>query len=371
MMKLSLKLDGENEKQNLQQQQHSSQIMTAKVPISILNKPFLSGVTASTGTHSPSEFSFSLSTNFPSGPSLRLSYSPTASAPFSLSLKSGLGLLGSPAHSPLVFSANFSLSPTPSFFLHFKPRFGHFSLHKTVFSDTITHTHSLSTSFPPTPEIVPHGSSTTGWHNLKLEPSANSDQSNNNTYFENFKNDAKNALSPGVRVMARTVMPVTKGFLLNFRWGVNFPRNFGSKMPSLTVNKIGLERVEEGKEKKNNNDDKKQMRDSSGIDLKLLKGMCFWMGRDLEIMEKENREMKRLLDEMKLGISSTRNSREESNGSGWKLSESNGEVQRWRSYKSERQEDEKKVQPNKPLSVATTDVESELEKAIKAATSTS
>ena len=44
---------------------------------------------------------------------------------------------------------------------------------------------------------------------------------------------------------------------------------------------------------------------------------------------------------------------------------------KWRSYKSERQEDEKKVQPNKPLSVATTDVESELEKAIKAATSTS
>ena len=106
-------------------------------------------------------------------------------------------------------------------------------------------------------------------------------------------------------------------------------------MPSLTVNKIGLERVEEGKEKKNNNDDKKQMRDSSGIDLKLLKGMCFWMGRDLEIMEKENREMKRLLDEMKLG----RNNRlEESKGGGRKLSESNGEVQRWRSYKSERQE---------------------------------
>ncbi|KAG5089742.1 hypothetical protein JHK86_002354 [Glycine max] len=67
----------------------------------------------------------------------------------------------------------------------------------------------------------------------------------------------------------------------------------------------------------------------------LLKGMCFWMGRDLEIVEKENREMKRLLDEMKLG----RNNRlEESKGGGRKLSESNGEVQRWRSYKSERQE---------------------------------
>ena len=93
------------------------------------------------------------------------------------------------------------------------------------------------------------------------------------------------------------------------------------------------------------------------------------MGRDLEIVEKENREMKRLLDEMKLG----RNNRlEESKGGGRKLSESNGEVQRWRSYKSERQEEEKKVQqPNKPQSVATNDVESELEKAIKAATSTS
>ena len=76
-----------------------------------------------------------------------------------------------------------------------------------------------------------------------------------------------------------------------------------------------------------------------------------------------------MLDEMKLG----RNNRlEESKGGGRKLSESNGEVQRWRSYKSERQEEEKKVQqPNKPQSVATNDVESELEKAIKAATSTS
>ena len=68
-------------------------------------------------------------------------------------------------------------------------------------------------------------------------------------------------------------------------------------MPSLTVNKIGLERVEEGKE---NNNNKKQRRDGSEIDLQLLKGMCFWIRRDLEIVEKENREMKHLLDEMKL-----------------------------------------------------------------------
>ena len=63
------------------------------------------------------------------------------------------------------------------------------------------------------------------------------------------------------------------------------------------MNKIGLERVEEGKE---NNNNKKQRRDGSEIDLQLLKGMCFWIRRDLEIVEKENREMKHLLDEMKL-----------------------------------------------------------------------
>ncbi|CAJ1928956.1 unnamed protein product [Sphenostylis stenocarpa] len=355
-MKLSLKFEGENENH----EQHSAQIMTAKVPITILNKPFLSGVTATTATNSVSEFSFSLSSNFPSGPSLRVSYTPTASQPFSLSLKSGLGLLGSPLHSPLVFSANFSLSPTPtpSFSLQFKPQFGHFSLHKTVFSDTPPPLFPL----PPTPQIVSHESSS-GWQNLKLEPCGNRDQLDHNA-LENSKNDSKQVFSPAVRVMARTVMPVTKGFFLNFRWGVNFPRNFGSKMPSLTVNKIGLERVDDGKESNNNNTRKK--RESSEIDLQLLKGMCCWMGRDLENVERENREMKRVLDEMKMGISTAR---KEMVPQPNKVSESSsGELQRRRSYKSGRQEDEKKVQPNKSQSVAS-DVESELQKAIKAATS--
>ncbi|TKY70729.1 hypothetical protein E2542_SST07021 [Spatholobus suberectus] len=361
-MKLSLKFQGKDAKH---EQQYSTQIMTAKVPITILNKPFVSGVTATTSTDSPSDFSFSLSTNFPSGPSLRLSYSPTASLPFSLSLKSGLGLLGSPTHSPLVFSANFSLSsshsPLPSFFLHFKPQLGHFSLQQTVFSDPNTHPLSLPPTPTPSPEIVTDDGSSTGWQNLKLEPCGNRDQSDHN-YLENSKNDdAKHGLSPGFRVMTRTVLPVTRGFFLNLRWGVNFPRNFGSEMPSLTVNKIRLERVEEAKE---NNDNNKQSRES---DLQLLKGMCFWMGRDLENVERENREMKRVLEEVKMGISAARNHRDEGNGGGTKLSEGSGEFQRWRSYKSGRQGDEKK-QPNKSQSVAT-DVESELQKAIKAATS--
>lgn len=201
--------------------------------------------------------------------------------------------------------------------------------------------------------------SSSGWRNLKLEPCG--DQIQNSVVVK--KNDAKY----GVRVMARTVMPVARGFYLNFRWGVNLPRNFGSKMPSLTVNKIRLDRVEEGKE--NGESNSKQRKDSSESDLNLLKGMWFWMGRDLENMERENREMKRVLDEMKMGVSNARNNqREVNNGGGRKLGEGSGEFERWTSNRNGRQEDEKKVQPNKSQSVVS-DVESELQKAIKAATS--
>ncbi|KAL9327531.1 hypothetical protein ACSQ67_002534 [Phaseolus vulgaris] len=106
-------------------------------------------------------------------------------------------------------------------------------------------------------------------------------------------------------------------------------------MPSLTVNKIRLERVEDEKESSNSNSQKKRV--GSEID---LKEMCFWMGRDLENVERENREMKRLLDEMKMGISTAR---KEMVLQPNKVSEtSSGELQRRRSYKSGRQEDEKK-----------------------------
>ncbi|KAK7309098.1 hypothetical protein RJT34_05573 [Clitoria ternatea] len=357
-MKLSLKFQDEDENQ------YSTQIMTAKVPITIFNNPFTSGLTATTATDSVSEFAFSLATNFPSGPSLKLSYSPTIdSLPFSLSLKSGLGVLGSPRHSPLVFSATFSLSnslsPLPSFFLHFKPQSGNFSLNKTVFSDPNTH-HDPTP--PPSLDIgkgfLPEGSSLC-WQDLKLEPcgATTTEQTTDHNCSVPEKKRNKYGVSNGVGVMAKSVMPVMKGFFLNFRWGVHFPGNLAEKLPYLTLNKIALERVEEVKESDNNNDNKNS-NNGGNSDLQLLKGICYWMRRDLEVVEKENREMKRVLDEMKTGVSG-------SNGVGKKLSEGSGEFQRWRSNK--RQEEEKKQQ-NKSQSVAS-DVESELQKAIKAATS--
>ena len=225
--------------------------------------------------------------------------------------------------------------------------------------------------------------SSSGWQELKLEPFGGRDNThvdNRDVHFPSVagtvfvpesslveKSDEKRGVFPGVAVMARTVMPVTKGLLLNLRWGVNLPGGSGMKMPCLTVNKIGLERVvEEAKLNK-----KKQGKGASETDLELLKGMCFWMKRDLEVVEKENREMKRVLDEMRVGVSAT-NYREGSNGGGVgrKLSQSqhsgegSSEFERWRSKKSVREENE----PKKQQSVAS-DVESELQKAIKAAAS--
>ncbi|KAE9606846.1 hypothetical protein Lal_00026069 [Lupinus albus] len=406
-MKLSLKFNHGDE--------DSIQIMSAKVPISIFKYPLISGITSTTTTtNSSSDFSFSLSTNFPSAPSFKFSYSPTStsSLPFSLSLKSGLGLFGSPRHSPLLFSVNFSFSlssynPVPTFFLHFKPQFGHFSLNKTVLSNP--NIFPDLKSFPIDNNnnggigngFVADGSSSV-WRELKLEPFGGRDR-NSNTHEVNFDdggdgsvpersligiNKEKCGLSPGVAVMARTYMPVTKGLMLNLRWGLNFPGNSGLKIPYMTVNKIGLERVAE--EVKHIVD--KQSLDASGADLQLLKGMCSWMKRDLEIVEKENREMKRILDDMKMRIS-TRNQGHE----GGKLSQHSGESSSkferwrnnksvkeenvhkqhsgecssefdgWRSKKSGREENEQR-QPNKSQ-ILVSDVESELQKAIMAASS--
>lgn len=110
--------------------------------------------------------------------------------------------------------------------------------------------------------------------------------------------DKKGGSLGRIAVKARTVWPVTKRVMMNLRWGVNLPADSEVKMPYLTVNKIGIERVDKVEEMKR----KKNMESDVG-DLELLKGMCFWMRRDLELLEKENKDMKQCLEEMAMGVS--------------------------------------------------------------------
>ncbi|OMO77195.1 hypothetical protein CCACVL1_15161 [Corchorus capsularis] len=403
-MKLSVKL-----------QDDQNPLLKAKVPISIFSQPFISSLTTTTpiatahGSNKSSQnTSFSVSTNFPSGPSLKLSYFPstsptTTTIPFSLSLKSGLGLFGSPKDSPLVFSAQFSLSSSnpgtviPTFSLHLKPQFGNFSLHKATLSnpslepDSGSHSVSgiqLQPGSPSNSEFeTPVGSSV--WQEVKLEPRNDGLGSSklgygkglySNDGFGPFgtesslvrTNDKKSNIFGGIAVRARTSFPVTKRAVVNIRWAVNSPSGVGFKMPHLTVNKIGIERVEEVQEVK-----KKKNVESNEEDMELLKGMYFWMKRDLEILENENREMKQCLEDMRHGISVRKvNVRRESESIGRRISnstpsvESSNEFERWRSKKAASGEDNGGKEVKKSGNAnKMSDVESELQKAIKAASS--
>ncbi|KAE8726756.1 Tobamovirus multiplication 2B protein isoform 1 [Hibiscus syriacus] len=315
-MKLSFKLEDE-----------TNPVLKARVPISIFSHPFVSSLTTTTTTatataenssKSSQNTSFSLCTNFPSGPCLKLSYapsnSPSSTFPFSLSLKSGLGLFGSPKDSPLVFSAHFSLSSVnpgtliPSFSLHFKPQFGNFSLHKvtsskpSLESDSGSHLSVSGQSASP---------SDSGWQDLKLEPLNVADDGRETPQFGYGndgpllkKDDKKAGIFGGTAVRASTMFPVTKKAAVNLRWTVNLPSNVVSKMPYLTINKIGIEKLDEVNEEKN------KSVASNEDEFEMLKGVHSWMRRDLERLENENREMKQYIDDVRHEVSARKASRE-------------------------------------------------------------
>ncbi|KDO37753.1 hypothetical protein CISIN_1g048428mg [Citrus sinensis] len=263
-MKLSLKLPDDS--QNTQ----NPPILKVKIPITIFNQPFISYLTTTTTTTKTvaadsQHLSFSLGTNFPSGPSFKLNYSRlsttcTSTTPFSFSLKSGLGLFGSPQDSPLIFYAHFSLSYTnptnftPTFLLHFKPQFGNFSLHKTTLSSNSNPANyglHLQSGSPSNTEFANRSISdeSSGWQDLKLEP-------RNGNGNGRFFNGVDSIRSDGIGVM------------MNLRWGVNLLVDSEVKMPCLTLNKIGIERVEKVEEVKRG----KNFESDVG-DLELLKGM--------------------------------------------------------------------------------------------------
>lgn len=232
--------------------------------------------------------------------------------------------------------------------------------------------------------FVPEGPSV--WRELKLEPFG----AKNGDFQENFgvyssggtgKGCERDGFSSGIAVMARTVFPVTKKVKMNMRWGVNLPSDLGSKMPYLKLNKIGIERVEEGKEEEEKEKEKRENKEKSDVvggDLELLKGMCFWMRRDLEVLERENREMKGSLEQMKFGVSASggrsggaKHLRSNSAAAAAKMpsGESSSEFERWRSGKNVKEESGK-GEPKKPANQAS-DLKSELERAIKAAATVS
>ncbi|XP_039029834.1 uncharacterized protein LOC120164155 isoform X2 [Hibiscus syriacus] len=367
-MKLSFKLEDDK-----------TPVLKARVPISIFSQPFVSILTTTTtdnGSHKSSQnTSFSLCTNFPSGPCLKLSYAPSTSPsstfPFSLSLKSGLGLFGSPKDSPLVFSAQFSLSsvspgtPIPAFSLHFKPQFGNFSFHMatsskpSLESDSGSH-HSISIqSASPSDSGFGTLNSASVWQDVKLEPRNGADDGFGMERSLVRTDDKKAGIFCGTAIRARTMFPVTKRAVVNLRWTVNLPSSLGSKLPNLTINKIGIEKPDEV------NGERKKSVASNEDEFELLKGVYSWMRRDLEKLENENREMKQCIEDVRHEISASR----ESEGLGRRAStpwaKNSNDLEQWRSKRSSGEDNsgrEAKKNVNKM-----SEVEIELQKAIKAA----
>lgn len=166
--------------------------------------------------------------------------------------------------------------------------------------------------------------SSTQWEELKLEPLGKATKESILSLKSSKNGDT---ILPDVSFKARTALPITKRYAVKFRWGVNLPVNAGAMMPMpyLTVQKIEIERAAEGEGNSG----------SKVGDSELVKGMCLWMKRDLEMIQKENREMKQWLEDMRLGAG-TQNSL--GKGVSLQLNNTRGDMEALRSRKNDRGE---------------------------------
>lgn len=254
----------------LREEQGKAPLLRFKLPIRVLSFPFNSAVSVSSSS-SPSDVSFDLKSALPFGPSLKLSYCPSPSDPFSLSLSSGIGVLGSPFDSPLVLSARFSPIAPVSFSLTLKPRLGDFSLKTTAISN---------------PNASPNPKENGGgvYHPIPVPPRE--------------RTGLEDLLASGVVAVARTSIPFGRRAAVRLRWGVNMPKPEAvgwGRLPYLTVDKISIE----AGERNENEEEKKKIKEKNDLDANATSGMVYWMGREVEELQKENRMIKENVEELK------------------------------------------------------------------------
>ncbi|PHU05797.1 hypothetical protein BC332_26619 [Capsicum chinense] len=281
-------------------------LIRAKIPLTVLNIPFQSGVV----TGESNELSLTLGTVFDSGPSLKFGYRPNDSKnPFSFVFKTGIGHFGSPILSPLTMSAEFNLigkSQNPSFFIHFKPSFGDFCLKKSHSSSSLTK--SL-------------GSMSNGVDDFET-PVMKTDYYEEKSGFLSRKIDCLPAdfavagalenLFSGTVVSARTSLPLRNRAVVNFRWGLKFPKvaedsdsvilgrtNFAGisfrQCPLLVMNKIGIEHVSRDESKKG----KKNLLENAE-----LTQACLDVKQQLETIQAENGLLRNALNDLRSELAS-------------------------------------------------------------------
>eukprot|EP00250_Pteridium_aquilinum_P017507 c23664_g1_i1 orf=426-1868(+) len=118
-------------KASLKFREEKNPLLRAKLPFNVGAVPLSSGVAVGCSQ----ELAIHLGTFFAAGPAIKLAFKPNDLSPFSVILKTGLGLWGSPNGAPISLRAEFSVASkggNPLFTLRVKPRVGDFSIQKDV-----------------------------------------------------------------------------------------------------------------------------------------------------------------------------------------------------------------------------------------------
>ncbi|KAJ8565665.1 hypothetical protein K7X08_008241 [Anisodus acutangulus] len=253
-------------KASLKFRENQNPIIKAKIPLNTLGIPFQSSIQTSTSDPKDKDLCLSFSTTFfQSGPVLKLFYRPNDSnRAFGLVVKTGVRSIG-----PMSAEFNFVGNGNPSFFLHFKPQLGDFSIIRSV----------------------------------NLKKTVNDDLPNTNILHKDKiiteKNNGKLIWADlfGGEVHARTVFPIMDNVVGKIGWSLKFPATESGfpmgKMPYMTVNKLGMEYV---------------WRDEVVIDRNLwgsdgdVAGECLALKREMGKLELEKESLRKELQELKSEI---------------------------------------------------------------------
>lgn len=203
-----------------------------------------------------------------------------------------------------------SSSSNPRFFLHFKPRFGDFSVKKSQ-SSSISSTQigswgrtgvsgvfeeedsSLEVVEKPSDDgFLSVGTAVAGGNKLAALP---------------LRSSLDSAVS-GMELGAKTQLPIRNGAVLKLRWGVKFPEGFQRLLkknptagisthgiPLLVLNKIGIEHVAKEDKKVGPNHEVGSLGSSAD-----LAETCFTVKRQLETLRSENAQLGKALDDLKV-----------------------------------------------------------------------
>lgn len=350
-------------KASLKLREGQKPLVRAKIPLSILGLPLVSGIYAGDSK----ELCLHLGTFWDTGPALKLAYKPNDSwNPFSVILKTGTGEWGSPAGAAMTMSAEINLlgRGNPSFCLQLKPQFGDFTLsqsarsslvlpskegeegglfgpiaHKPSFSqETTPSKFSLKfngfenkeegSSFEKTPDVVngtttpnpiENGGFAVNYPEEGLNKYHFSDGIGNLKAFWSLRAEK---LLGGVSLAARSSLPVRKHAIVRVRWGIKLPSDLFkgleagdqsgftlSKLPCLFLDKVSIENVEQRRNVKGTGYYGRVQAPLEDLMLPIIReeanelaqitGICCSMKRQLHLLQTENRVLKKTVEDMR------------------------------------------------------------------------